>query len=402
VKSVLGDAERDAEAIPNALSRTAALCDIARAHAWAGQRDAAAAVLRKALEAEGLEQGVVRGHGKDNRVSMIAECQAETGDVKGALETIDGAVSAMNRTSALRYVATAQARAGDINGALATVERMQPVRADDPFKDEALRQIAVAQAEADDSKGALETAGRISGQTHYKTIALAAIVAALFKAGDKDGAAKLVGQIRELIPGAGVPRDLGLTALAEAQAALGMLEDALKTAKEIADLQWRDGARWRMATAQAARGDVKAARQTAEAIEDGYRKGDALKDIVRALVRAKDLPGAGKLTAEIGHDIGRCYALMEVAQAQAAAGQKAEAEKSFQEALKLADRLENPPQMGGVREAALIHWAKARATSGDPEGALAWVGKQDDPWVRATLRPPGAAGGRRPSPCPAV
>src|SRR5262249_50637070 len=162
-------------------------------------------------------------------------------------------------------------------GALATVERMKPVRADDPFKDEALRHIAVVQAEAGDSKGALETAGLIRGQMSQKAMALAAIVATLVKARDKEGAAKLVGQMHELIPGAGMPRDFGLLALAEAQAALGLPEDGLKTAKEITDLQCRDGARWRIATAQAARGDIKAARRTADAIEDEHLKGEALK-----------------------------------------------------------------------------------------------------------------------------
>jgi hypothetical protein len=50
------------------------------------------------------------------------------------------------------------------------------------------------------------------------------------------------------------------------------------------------------------------------------------------------------------------------------------------------NRLENPPQMGGVREAALAHWAGARAATGDAAGALEWAGKQDDRWVRVMAR----------------
>ena len=42
--------------------------------------------------------------------------------------------------------------------------------------------------------------------------------------------------------------------------------------------------------------------------------------------------------------------------------------------------------MGGVREAALAHWAGARAATGDAAGALEWAGKQDDRWVRVMAR----------------
>jgi RNA polymerase sigma factor (sigma-70 family) len=384
VKSALRDAERDAAAIKDAFNRTAAFTAIARAHARAGRREAASAVLRKGLEAEvGGQAGDIH---HDNRLSILAECQAETGDLRGALETVDGAISAANRVAALRDVATARARAGDIKGALATVERMRPVQADDPYRADALQQIAVAQAGAGDTDGALKTAGRITGRLHAKAFALAAVAAARVKAGDREGAAKLVAQIRETVPETGAPRNFGLMALAETQAAVGRPQDALQTAKEITEPQWRDGALGRIAAGQAARGDVKSARRTARAIEDGYHKGQALKEVVRALIRAGDLPGAAKAAADIGDDIGRCYALMELARARAAAGQRPEAKQALDEALRLADRLENPPQMGGVREAALIHYAATRAAAGDADAALAWAGKQEDLWVRAMAR----------------
>src|SRR5207249_11990916 len=56
LQAVLQDAERDAEAIENPFNRAVALGEIARAHAKAGRREAAAGVLRKAFEAEGREQ----------------------------------------------------------------------------------------------------------------------------------------------------------------------------------------------------------------------------------------------------------------------------------------------------------------------------------------------------------
>jgi RNA polymerase sigma factor (sigma-70 family) len=381
VARILEDALGDADGIENAFNRTVAFCYVARAHARAGRREAAAAVLRKALDAEALSDP----QHKDNRLWIIAECQAETGDVKGALETVEGGVSEGNHSSALRYVAPAQARAGDVKGALETVERMKAGDGDS-YKGEALRQIAVIRAEAGDVKGALETAGLIRGDMANRALALAAVVAARVKAGDREGAAKLVGRVRENIPENGPPRDFALTALAAAQAALGKAEEAVRTTKDIEEAQWRDWALVRIATGQAARGDAKGARQTAEVIEDAYPKGEALKEVVAALIRAKDLPAAAKAAGDIGHDIGRCYALMEVAKARAGAGQKAEAAEALREAMALADRLENPPQTGGVREAALAHCAGARAAAGDPDGALEWAGKQEDRWVRAMAR----------------
>jgi RNA polymerase sigma factor (sigma-70 family) len=386
LKSVLQDAEQDAAAIEDAFNRTAAFCYIARVHAKMGRRDAAKAILEKALAAEALEQGAVKGQHKDNRLSIIAECQAETGDAKGALETIDTGISAMNQTSALRWVSTALAKTGDSKGAMDAIARMQPIRPDDPFKVEGLRMLAVQQAEAGDVKGALETAELITAGTHGKALALVAVASAKARGGDRDGAAKLVGVIREHVPMAGVERGFGLMAVATAQAAAGQADEAIKTCKEIADAQWRDGALWGIAKEQAARGEIRPARQTAEAIEDAYHKSEALKEVVIALIRSKDLPGAVKATAEIGHDIGRCYALMEVAKAQFAAGQKTQAMQTLQEAQTLADRLENPPQMGSVREAALAHCAGVRATVGDADGALDWCAKQDNLYVRAMAR----------------
>jgi tetratricopeptide (TPR) repeat protein len=385
VKVLFQEAEEDAAAIQDSFNRTAAFTAIARAHAKAGRREAAAALLRKALEAEAGEVGVSKAQHKDNRLSIIAECQAETGDLKGALETVEGSISASNNTSALASVAAAQARAGDIKGARATVERMRPVRDNDPFRDQALRQIAVIQAEAGDRKGALETSAGIS-QMSDKAFVLSAVAIAEAKAGNKKKAAEVIEQIRGILSGEGTPRNFGLHALATAQAAAGMSEDALNTANEITEAMWREGALWRIATLQARRGELKAARQAAEAIADGHRKGEALKEIVIAMVGAKDLTAAAREAAAIGDDIGRCYALMEVAKGQAAAGRKAEAKQILDDVVKLADRLENPPQMGGVRESALINYAETRAAAGDPDGALEWAGKQDDLWVRAMAR----------------
>jgi hypothetical protein len=192
--------------------------------------------------------------------------------------------------------------------------------------------------------------------------------------------------IRALVPAHGIKRDFGLIAVAEAQAAAGLAEDAVKTVKEVADAEWREGGLWQLVKGHASRGSIDAARRTADAIEDGRVKGEALKEIVVALIRAKDLAAAAKTASQIGHDIDRCDALTDVAKAQAAAGQKAEAEKTLRIVFALADRLENGPRMKGVREGALSNWVAARAATGDVDGALDRTTKQEDVHIRAMAR----------------
>jgi RNA polymerase sigma factor (sigma-70 family) len=384
VQSALRDAEVDALTLDDPFNRAVALGRIAVLHARAGQRDAARRTLRKALHAEARDVGQDRAQHRDNRLWIIAEYQAEAGDVKGALKTIEG-VSEINQTAALRHVALAQARRGDITGALATVGTMQPVRDVDPFRDEALRHIAILQADAGDIKGALRTAEGLDGMAD-KALALAAIVRGQVKAGDRRGAAALVEQILKIMPVTGIARDFGITAYIEAQAALGKDDEAHKAVKEINDPQWRDGACWRLAGTQAARGEVAAARASASAIADPQLKGEALKTIVSALLQAGDLPAAVKAAGEIDEDGGRCYALIEVAKAQATAGQKAAAARTLDAALKLADQLVDAARVRGVREAALAHYAGARAATGDTDGALAWAANQTDLYIRVVAR----------------
>ena len=77
---------------------------------------------------------------------------------------------------------------------------------------------------------------------------------------------------------------------------------------------------------------------------------------------------------------------LHLAKAQAAAGRKAEAKQTLEDALKLGNTLENPESIGGLREAALANYAGARAAIGDADGALKWAGEHAEPWVRVMAR----------------
>src|SRR5262249_40445253 len=147
---------------------------IARVQARTGQRKAASQTLAKALDAEAREAGPNAKMHSDNRLWIIAEGQAETGDDEGALATIKAGVSAQNRNHALGQVAAALARGGKSKRALEIADMIVGARAD-LLKNEALRRIAVTQAKAKDVKEALATAARIRAGTHDKAIALAAV-----------------------------------------------------------------------------------------------------------------------------------------------------------------------------------------------------------------------------------
>jgi RNA polymerase sigma factor (sigma-70 family) len=375
---VLQAALQDAAAITDPFHRLVAYGYIAKFQARAGQKAAAQATMRKALDAEAAENGADAGGQKDNRLMLLAEFQAETGDSKGAMETAAG-ISDMSQTHAMGRVASARAKGGDFKGALETIDRSDGV-----YKDEGLWMIAVAQLKAGDVKGARETAERIGGAWH-KAVTLAAIAGARAKAGDAKAAAELLADASAAVPGDGVERTFALAAVAEAMVACGKGAEAVKAAEAAGGDIWGDRARSRIATALADHGDLKAARAVVDMIADEFNRGNALKAVVGALIRAKDLPAAIK-EATAAPDIGRCYALLEIAKARAVAGQKSEADQVIQDALKVADGLIDPPNIGGLREAALANAAGAWAAIGEPDAALEWAGKQTDPWVRAMAR----------------
>jgi RNA polymerase sigma factor (sigma-70 family) len=381
VKGILESALSDAAAIKDpAYQRTTAYCEIARAQARAGQREAAATTLRIALNAESRELAQGQIISKNDRLSEIAKCQAETGDVKGAVATVtDQLDSPAHQSRTFIEIAQAQARSGDIKGALTTIDRVQDAGGDDT-KDGARWRLAEIQAEAGDVKGALQTTERIGKHSAFKTLALAAIAMARAKAGDRQGAAASLQAARAAAQD-GDARQLLRLAMAEAVA--GHVKDARKTVEQIKSKEVRQDALWAMVMVLAAHGKVDAARDVAKSIEDDYHRGDVLKHVVVALIRANDLPGAAKEAAAIGHDV-RCNALLEVAKAYARNGQKEAGQRVLDEALKLAERLEGPPNYAqGIRETALANVAGAQAACGDVEAALNLAKKHADPFVRA-------------------
>jgi len=382
-QTVLETALKDADSINEPFNRLAAYGYIAKMQNWAGKHDEAVKVLARALAADNADTSAAAAQHRDSRMSQLAHFHAEIGDIKGAIKTATTEVSEMNRDNALSRVAAVQARHKDLKGALDTADKIEQ----EAYKTEALRHMAVAQVEAGDTKAAAETAGRIGDKSPLRATVLAAIACARAKANDRKAAEQLLPEIREAARlGGDGTRFFGFMAVAEAEAAAGKGDEAIKTAKQIDEDLWRDRALQRVAAGQAARGELSAARRTADAIVDRYNKGEAERGIAVALIDKKDFAAAAKAIKDITHDIGRYYALLHLAKAQASAGRKADARQSLEEALKLADGLENPEGFGGVRQAALAQYAGARAAIGDADAALKWAGEHTDPWVRVMAR----------------
>ena len=100
-------------------------------------------------------------------------------------------------------------------------------------------------------------------------------------------------------------------------------EEARQVARSITkapgDIAWKH-----IVTVQSERGETDAALQTAEQIHSGSEKGEALKAVVAALVRANDLTRASRLADSIEKGFWQVEALLEIAKGQARAGRRRE------------------------------------------------------------------------------
>jgi tetratricopeptide (TPR) repeat protein len=355
------------------------LCQIARAQARAKLRPAAAATLRKALRAA-LDSEM------DQRVMDVAECAAQLGDAQGADAVLDGLDDLNQRSTALARISAAQARRDDLQGARATLARIK----DDKLW--GLRAIAVAEARLGNFKAAKATTDEISERSE-KAGALTGIASEQLRAGDRAGAMRALEdalQIARALPlvigDKRQPSDhqpSALAAIAGVQAEAGDIEEARKTAQAIHKAPWLDVAWTNVAIAQVRGGNRREALRTTERISDSDRKGEAVKGIVVGHILAKDLPMAEQLCAQIKSSWWRGHALLEIAKAQARAGQRQAAADTFRQLLREAEHAEDTRQYGNVKPGLMSNLARAQASVGEDQAARAWIGKQSSDLVKA-------------------
>jgi tetratricopeptide (TPR) repeat protein len=387
----LKEAVEAAKEIESQQWRAWTLQAIAEVQAKAGDREGAARTYREAIQAA-REIKDDQSLSPEHRISQtyhtlgwIAVSQAESGDVKGGLQTAEAVEDDGARDYAQANIACARARGGDVKGALETAEIVSVEK-----KDWVLTAVARAQAEAGQVKDALRTAEKI-GADYQKAQALVAVARAQARAKDSDAAGKSLRAALKIANDLGGEGDYGHVTfgrVAEAQAEMGDAKEARRTIDAITKAPWKDIALRNVVAALAGAGDVKGALETAEAIEGEYWKGDALKEVVAGQFRAGDLKGAQQTAGAIKNVFGRVAALAEIAKGQAKAGDRAAAAKTFQKVFDEAgNEAENvrdeEPGLGGLRHGALCRIVGAQAEAGQEKEAYAWAIKQTPPLLKA-------------------
>jgi RNA polymerase sigma factor (sigma-70 family) len=144
---------------------------------------------------------------RDNRLRMIADVQAEIGDMEGALATADQIGSdAAERVAAFTSIGRAQAKAGDVEAARATLDRatgLIPSIAGRPFaaqeeaaadRDAARLQVGLVQVAMNDLDAARATASKIESAS-WRAPLLVEISGTLAKAGQYAEARQALGDI---------------------------------------------------------------------------------------------------------------------------------------------------------------------------------------------------------------
>jgi len=227
-----------------------ALLAIADAQEKAGDRAGAGHTLKRA-------QGLVSADSslrENDRSTLgtIAQAEAMVGQFKEALETARSIPFDVPRGVVFATIAGSQAKAGDVQGALQTVQAIQG-EDHDFWKAIALARIGKVQASQGDQAGATETfqnavrtVESISGQSmaYFRGWRLAAIAKAQAQSGE--GAASVATFEKALNSARAMPdpragtvnyqaysKDMLFSLIAKAQAEVGLVKDALKTAGEI-------------------------------------------------------------------------------------------------------------------------------------------------------------------------
>jgi RNA polymerase sigma factor (sigma-70 family) len=392
------DAARDIE---DSHLRASTLEYVGRTQSQAGDKVASAKTFAAAVEAaEQIRGKNLADPGADTRSALtwIAVAQAEAGDVAAALKTAEKVAPVLGAQERARTeVARARARTGDVDGALKAAKDLPAEN-----QDQVRATVVEAQAAAGKVKEAAETAGTVKDPV-WRVFALAAVARAQAKAKDTEAARASLREavkLTEGIEGVG-GRHAAFATLAEVQAEMGDADAARKSADAIKDGQgaedwrhnaltgkWRDIALTPVVAAQARAGDAAAALKTAEAIEGEYRRGEAVRTVVLAQLRAKNLKAGEKTAEAIKSPCWRITALADIAAAQAAAGDRATARKTFAKAFEEAgEEGQNIPDgehlvVYGLRNTALCAIVRAQVESGEEEAAVAWATKQSSPLLR--------------------
>lgn len=213
----------------------------------------------------------------------IAEILARSGDKMAALETLqqarDTAVVIDDiDTQEWFYanLATAQVELGDIDGAIATAAHIIP---DDSARSSFYSDVVEAQAKSGDITAAVKTFGEVK-KSQYKIYALVAIADAHIEAGEIASAKQMLNRAKEIFQSAeSIEFELIFphfvcTSIVRAEAKTGDIVEAETTAENICRGKYRAYAYKGIAEAQAVMEEIENAMATAAKIDKGTVKAD--------------------------------------------------------------------------------------------------------------------------------
>jgi RNA polymerase sigma factor (sigma-70 family) len=386
LRAAADDAAALARAKPSPSSWT--LTTIASAQAKAGDLEGGRATFANAAgEAGGKFGGTASPWG----LWRVGHFQAESGfdedaraTLRGAFEVLPGAAEDVRKdfqtVETYAVVAQEQAERGFRDDARRTVGRLLGFVQDSKVGDAAAPKVAAALAAVGDFEAAFDWSERPGA----RGAALGEIAAAAAKCLDRPAAVRFVREAAARIEKGATAEQayFALGDLAEAQAAIGDVEEARRSARAIGEgpsgvsYDMTDGqpyALLRVADVQRRAGDVVGARQT---LGDGFRRvfdspkmrirDDRYEQIALGQLAAGDLEAAFRTVEAMKVDRSETLAL--VALAQSAAGRPA-AGATFALALKEAGVPDGPARTTQAASAK-ARLAKIRATAGDVAGAL--------------------------------
>ena len=312
--------------------RNAASHHLANALGKAGRREQAFTVLQRMGSHHGWSQDWLED---DVKISCL-QYQISIGARTKARAIIDELKMSTSRAEGLRRLATAYAAVGDKAAAGRAIELALAVSKTIPEefdRAKALWEIADAQI-AQGKSGAAATIRelvRVSESFQDPWAKVAALREAAVRAGKIDDRQTATGLFRRALEGREAikpPNTINaMELIAEAQAGVGYIDDAIRTARMITQDPEREEALRAVAVAQAKAGCVADALATARSIEHYVQyKDDALREIVNTQISHGDLKGATAAAEQIANASKKATALLKVATAYVKANDKETAE----------------------------------------------------------------------------
>jgi tetratricopeptide (TPR) repeat protein len=350
VGALLKETEEAVEKVDASLEQAAMLGSLAMAYAQRGDRQKAVKLLDRAVKLAIKNPAAGNKGWAQHALSARAiEEQAKLGDIAGAVKNAEAMRDALRlKFPEFGSVAKGQAQAGDVAGAWATCDLVDPQWGS--WKGMALNQVADALAEAGRFDAALQTVERIE------------------KLPSQDDEGRKMNRAN---------RDNSLLMIAWEEAKRGQLKEAVRTAEKMNDHVSKARTLQRLATIRFERGDQLGAREAvgkASSILERQQNPQRQDLLFTAVCQANvgDVPGALQTTSKLVEGPAKGYVLLAISIAQAKAGDRDQAARTFNEGLAIARK-------GNVEYWTLERAAINQAQAGQFDRALEIAKSVDQP-----------------------